>query len=113
MQKVTSSNIKSSLADLDRTRKNNLHRPAENSDVANSCPPTSVTRLRFYTGKRTYIQEGGGWSRIFIETHLFVHSVQRALFLNTYSLSPRFELGPSRMIGILVNQPSDSIYIII
>ncbi|EFX78933.1 hypothetical protein DAPPUDRAFT_104888 [Daphnia pulex] len=109
MQKVASSDIKSSLA---RTRQNKEEQSPSTSREfrcgqllsTNKCYMASVL---YWEENADYIQEGGGWSRLFIETHLFVYGDQRALFLNTYSLSPRFELGPSRMVGILVNQPSD------
>jgi hypothetical protein len=60
MQKVASSDIKSSLA---RTRQNKEEQSPSTSRefrCANSCPPTSVTRLRFYTGKitRTIYKKG-------------------------------------------------------
>ncbi|KZS09155.1 Uncharacterized protein APZ42_026639 [Daphnia magna] len=61
-----------SCARLDGTRKNNLHRTVRNSDVANSCPPASVTRLRFYTGKSmpTIYKKGVGGHDFYIEIPL-------------------------------------------
>ncbi|KZS02836.1 Uncharacterized protein APZ42_034577 [Daphnia magna] len=71
-----------------------------------SCPPTRVTRLRFYFWEEyaDYIKEAGGRSRLLHRGPPSVYSDQRALFLTSYSLSPRFELGISRMVSVLVNQ---------